>query len=235
LQIGYAQGLSYYDAENMKMTIHTSAWSKVFQLTIDALKTGAIFQNVGENGFTPGMSNEEVMKQDPFFSGKTAMIISTNDYRSELKRAETYLGEQMPEWDLVTVPIDLSNPDTGNAISIEDIATIRAQSPNLQAAWSFVSYINSDEFARVASKASIKGNMPTRTAYIKDEKGHHLEAFYALKPYPNIMQGSDKIPQSFYQSFEMIARQEITEVYEGRKTIDEALAILQQKGQALLQ
>ncbi|QGQ99437.1 extracellular solute-binding protein [Paenibacillus psychroresistens] len=233
LQIGYAQGLSYYDAENMKMTIHTNAWSKVFQLTIDALKTGAIFQNVGGNGFTPGLSNEEVIKQDPFFSGKIAMIISTNDYRSELKRAETNLGEQMPEWDLVTVPIDLSNPDTGNAIWIEDIATIRAQSSNLQAAWSFVSYINSDEFARVASKASINGSMPTRTAYIKDEKGHHLEAFYALKPYPNTIQGSDKIPQNFYQTFETIARQEITAVYEGRKTIDEALFILQQRGQAL--
>jgi multiple sugar transport system substrate-binding protein len=77
--------------------------------------------------------------------------------------------------------------------------------------------------------------MPTRTAYLKDDKGHHLEAFYALKPYPNTMQGSDKVPQSFYQSFETIARQEIAAVYEGRKTIDEALAILQQKGQALLQ
>jgi multiple sugar transport system substrate-binding protein len=235
LQIGYAKGLSYYDAEKMEMTIHTSAWSKVFQLTIDALKTGTIFQNSGENGFTPGMSNEEVIKQDPFFSGKTAMIISTNDFMSELKRAGTYLGEQMPEWDVVTVPIDLSNPDTGNAISIEDISTIRAQSPNVQAAWAFVSYINGDEFARVASKASNNGSMPTRTAYLKDDKDHHLEAFYALKPYPNTMQGSDKVPQGFYQSFETIARQEIAAVYEGRKTIDEALVILQQKGQALLQ
>jgi multiple sugar transport system substrate-binding protein len=180
------------------------------------------------------MTNEEVIKQDPFISGKTAMIISTNDYVGELKRAGIYLKEKMPEWDMVTVPIDLSNPGTGNAISIDDIATIRAQSPNVQAAWDFVSYINGDEFALVTSKALTNGKMSTRTAYINDDKTHHLEAFYALKPYPNT-QGSDKVPQSFYQSFETIARQEITAIYEGSKTIDEALAILQQQGQALLQ
>ena len=60
-------------------------------------------------------------------------------------------------------------------------------------AWKFLKYVTGNEYARVTAKRQT-GSMPVRTKYLKDEEGHNLAAFYALKPqrsamvsvYPNL-------------------------------------------------
>lgn len=234
LTIGYGQGLSYLDAETMKMTLDTSEWKRTFQLTFDAIKSGAIYQPAGTSSFTPGMGRQQVLEQNPFLGGKAAMTVSSNDFVQELRRAANVLKERMPQWDIVTVPVDAKNPDTGNALWLQDITAIYSGSADVEAAWTFVRYINGDSFARVMAKAATGGKMTSRTAYLKEDQGRNMDAFHALKLNPNTPRGTGKVPQTFYFSFEALAKQEITAAYEGRKTIDEALKVLQQKGQELL-
>ncbi|MBP1990871.1 ABC transporter substrate-binding protein [Paenibacillus eucommiae] len=235
LTIGFGKGLSYFDLDTMQMTIDTEEWKKVFQLAFDVIQSGAVYEPPEQNGFIPGMGQKEEMEQDPFFGGKTAMMISANDFMAQLKRAKSYLKDRMPEWDIVSVPVDQQNPDVGNVLWIRDIFTIHAQSANVEAAWAFVSYINSDTFARVTAKAQINGTMPARAAFLKDDEGHNLEAFTALKPNPNIQKGSGEVPQSFFLAFGAMAEQETKLAYKGEQSLETALANIQQKGQALLQ
>ncbi|MNI23742.1 hypothetical protein D3C73_773420 [compost metagenome] len=162
------------------------------------------------------------------------MALGHNDFMKQLKRVGALLKEQMPAWDVVTVPVDPKNPDVGNNLWLGSITAIQASAANVEAAWAFVSYINGDTFARVTAKASVNGAMPTRTTNLKDDEGRNLGAFYALQPNPDTPKGGGKVPQAFYMPFETLAMQELQAAYDGRKSIDEALKTLQQKGQYLL-
>ncbi|NEW08041.1 extracellular solute-binding protein [Paenibacillus sp. SYP-B3998] len=232
--IGTTLGLSYFDADQMKLTIQTDAWKKALQLTVDSMKSGALYIPKNENNENGQRMYEDYLKENKFAMGKVAMTIDGNYMMQNLQEVKDRLKDVKPvNWDIVTVPIDPQNPDFSNNVSVSQIFAINAQSANTRAAWEFVKYINSDEYARVMSKSS-QGLM-TRTAYAKEKDGHSLEPFYLLKPNPNsIYKGYDKIPSGFYQPFTTLANQEIQAVLDGKKTADEALKMIQEKGQEQL-
>jgi multiple sugar transport system substrate-binding protein len=74
--------------------------------------------------------------------------------------------------------------------------------------------------------------LTTRQKYLKDDEGHHVEAFYMTEP--AIAKGENSVPQQFYVRFASIAEKEIQKAYDGGQTIDEALAAMQNQGQQLL-
>ncbi|MBD0382385.1 ABC transporter substrate-binding protein [Paenibacillus sedimenti] len=233
--IGSTMGLSFFEPEQMKLTIQTDAWKNVLQLTVDTLKSGAFYvpKNQNDESNVPRMY-EDHLKQNMFVMGKVAMTIDGNYMMQNLQEAKDRLKDVKPvNWDIVTVPVDPQNPDYSNNVSISNVFGIHAQSPNIRAAWEFVKYINSDEFARVMSKSS--DNLLTRTTYAKERDGHNLEPFYLLKPNPNsIYKGYEKLPGNFYQPFSMLANQEIQAVMDGKKSADDALKTIQEKGQEQL-
>ncbi|MEW9700994.1 ABC transporter substrate-binding protein [Paenibacillus sp. SI8] len=235
--IGTTLGLSYFDGDQMKLTYHTDAWKKVLELTVDALKSGALYipksQNADNNA--PHMY-EDYLKQNLFVMGKVAMTIDGNYMMQNIQEAKDRLKDvKAVNWDIVTVPVDPQNPDFSNNVSVSNLFGINAQSSNTRAAWELIKYINSDEFARVMSKSS--QNLQTRTTYSKEKDGHNLEPFYMLKPNPNsIYKGYEKMPMSFYQQFNNLANQEVQAVLDNKKSADEALKTMEEKGQeALLQ
>ncbi|MFD0694640.1 ABC transporter substrate-binding protein [Paenibacillus sp. GCM10027628] len=233
--IGTTLGLSYFDPDQMKLTIQTDAWKKALQLTVDSLKSGALYnpksQNADNNA--PRMY-EDYLKENLFAMGKVAMTIDGNYMMQNLQEVKDRLKDVKPvNWDIVTVPVDPQNPDFSNSVSVSQLFGINAQSPNTRAAWEFVKYINGDEFARVMSKSS--QNLQTRTTYAKEKDGHNLEPFYLLKPNPNnIYKGFEKLPGGFYQPFSTLANQEIQAVMDGKKSADDALKTIQEKGQEAL-
>lgn len=233
--IGTTLGLSYIDPEQMKLTIQTDAWKKALQLTVDSLKSGALYMPKNQNADSnaPRMY-EDYLKENLFAMGKVAMTIDGNYMMQNLQEAKDRLKDVKPiNWDIVTVPVDPQNPDYSNSVSVSNVFGINSQSPNTRAAWEFIKYINSDEFARVMSKSS--SSLMTRTTYSKERDGHNLEPFYLLKPNPDkSYKGYEKIPGGFYQPFSVLANQEIQAVIDGKKSADEALKTIQDKGQEQL-
>jgi multiple sugar transport system substrate-binding protein len=233
--IGTTMGLNFINPDQMKVTVQTDAWMKAFQLTVDSVKSGALYvpkkQNTDSN--TPNMY-EDYLKQNLFAMGKVAMTIDGNYMMQNLQEVKDRMKDVKPiNWDIVTVPVDPQNPDFSATVSVSNVFSINAQSPNTRAAWEFIKYINSDEFARVMSKST--NSLMTRTAYAKERDGHNLEPFYLLKPNPdNIYKGYEKIPGGFYQPFSMLADQEIQAVIDGKKSAEEALKTIQDKGQEQL-
>lgn len=233
--VGAAKGLNILDPENKKMTIDTESWRNVFKLVFDTVKSGAIYRpKPDDNQMRSFSSEEDFLLRDPFVAGKVAMTMNGSYQLDQLKQAKTALKDRAFNWDVVTMPVDPQNPNAGTGLNVSQIFAVNAKSANTRAAWEFVKYINGDEFARVMSKSSMNG-MYTRAAYIKDAEGHHLEAFYKLKMSDNEMyKGYDKLPQTFFQSFMGIAEQETKDAYDGKKTVEDALKAMQEKGQQTL-
>ncbi|WP_248924547.1 hypothetical protein [Paenibacillus hamazuiensis] len=67
---------------------------------------------------------------------------------------------------------------------------------------------------------------------MKTKDGRSLEAFFKLKADTTVYNlGLDKIPSAFYQPFSTLAEQELQAVKDGKKSLDEAISVIQDKGQ----
>ncbi|WP_238403182.1 ABC transporter substrate-binding protein [Paenibacillus mesophilus] len=229
--IGTTKGLNFVDPDSLTMTMKTDGWKQAAQLGLDAYKSKAVYRQNPNQQFRGG-TMEDFYRQDPFIGGRVAMMISGTYYLDSLRQAKTALRDDMPQWDLVTVPVDAGNPGTTASLSVNQIFAVNAQSPNVRAAWEFVKYINDNEYARVTSKTPAFGSITSRASYLKDTEGRNIEAFYKIKGNSAAFnKAMANIPPAFIGQLYGIAEAEFKEALEGRKTIDEALQAIQEKGQ----
>ncbi|MBN3525553.1 hypothetical protein [Paenibacillus apiarius] len=136
---------------------------------------------------------------------------------------------------IVTVPIDPASPDTSATVYLNEIYAISADSANKRAAWEFIKFVNGPEVAKAASRTLDGGRIPTRNQFFKEMDGKSMEAFYMLKPKDsNTSWGNDKVPMEFYQPFRKLETEALQAVIDNKKTVDEAVAELQQKGEVVL-
>jgi len=234
-----SEGINYVNASQKQMTINTDSWKNIFQTALDAIGSDALyFENMNNQESDMAQSYENYLLRDPFISGRLAMAIGDSNYINQFKQASS--NEQVKDkivknWDLVTVPVGQQNPDQTNMVAFHNLFAISADSPNKEAAWEFLRYITSDEFARVKSKSFNYNGMSVRTKYITDVEGHNYAAFYNLKPSTfNSYKDFDKLPRNFWDQFRAAAQQELQKVQEDKQALNEALEILQVQGQEML-
>lgn len=235
--IGASQGLSYVNPTNMQMTINTDSWKTVFETAQTAIESGTLYMDDPNRMMSEQITYESHLLRDPFIGGKVAMTMDASYLMEQIKEAKsnnTVNDKAIKNWDLVTMPVNPQNPDESSSMSIHQIFAIDAKSTNPEAAWKFISYINSDEFARVTSKVQ-NGSFPTRTKYLSAEEGLNMAAFYSLRPVQSSMyKDFDKLPQDFFMKFDGITQQEMQGVTDGQKSVSEALDNLQAQGQKIL-
>lgn len=235
LNIGSSQGLSYINPKAKQLMINSDSWKAAFEMADKAIKSGSLYME-NQNGMSNGTTYEDYLLSDPFIGGKVAMTMDGNYLMNQITEAQARLkGKGVQNWDLVTVPVNPQKPDESTGMSMSQIFAIDANSPNVEAAWKFLGYVNGDDFARVTSKLQ-NGGFPIRTKYLEGgEGGHHMEAFYSLKPAQNNMyKDFDKLPQEFFMKFDGLTQQVMQGVTDGKTTVSEALDDLQAKGQQLL-
>ncbi len=234
--IASTNGLSFVDPDKEAVTIQSDGWKEALLTTVEAFKSGAVFGGSDEK-FDPNkpVTMEEMAKKDLFATGRVAMTVEGNYMITSLQRAKETLKDITPvNWDIVTVPVDPKNPEVSNSVSLSGLFAVNANSSNPRAAWELVKYINSDEMARLQSKSE-DGALLSRTAYVKERDGRSLEPFYMLKMNEsNLYKNYSKIPfQFFYQPFNELATAEVQSVIEGKKSVDDALKTMQEKGQEI--
>lgn len=234
--LAQAEGLNYVNVAEKKMTINTPGWKTAVETALDAVNSKALY--VENHDFSGAQSYEDYLMRNPFISNRLAMTIDGSHFMEEIMRAKEHFNEEgktVEEWDLVTMPVSVQSPDQSSSTWYHNIFAISAHSTNKELAWKFISYIASDDYARVKSKTRFNGGFPVRTKYIKDEAGRNFEAFYKLRPASrNMYENMDKLPPQFGFSFNTLMEQELQAIKDDQKTIDEALGILQTKGDELL-
>lgn len=235
-----SDGISYVNPTQKQMTINSASWKTAFQTAADAINSNSLFfeSSMYEDQENMGGSYESYLLRDPFISKRLAMSIGDSNYLVQMKQANenTEVKDKIiKNWDMVTVPVGQQNPDQSNMVSFNNIFSISSDSPNKETAWEFLQYITSDDFARVKSKTNSYNGMSVRTKYISDVEGHNFAAFYKLKPSTfNGYKDFDKLPQTFWQDFQSATVEEMQKVKEDKQTIDEALEMLQTRGQEFL-
>jgi multiple sugar transport system substrate-binding protein len=229
--IGATEKLSIVDPESLKVTIDNDNWKRVFQTSIDALNSKAMNSNKPEtNNNMQAGSYEDYLKKDYFITGRAAMTIGSYYMFDQFKQAKDQMKDfKQFNWDMVTVPVDPKNPDVTSSFGVNELFAINAKSTQQRAAWEFIKYLNSDEFARIMSRSTQQ--LLSRTSYIKEKDGHNLEAFYKLKADTDLYKGYEKIPGNFYQAINQIIDEEMKAVVEGKKSLDEVLPVIQTRGQ----
>jgi multiple sugar transport system substrate-binding protein len=167
--------------------------------------------------------------------GRAAMIVSMGNLLPELKGAKTAIKGYTPfELGLAAGPSDPAYQGTTWENSLGEIFAINANAVNKDAAWEFIKFVNSNEFAKI--RYSNPRSLSTRTGVKMEYDGVNLNAFYTLKMKINNNNGSkrSKIPDEFPAEFQKIQNREIKLVQEGKKSLDEALEVMQSEGQQAL-
>lgn len=233
-QIASSEGLNAVNPDTLKVTLNTDSWKKAYKMALDAISAGAVY-NPKDGGFQGG-SMEEYYKSQMFLMGRIALTTGDPYMLQSLKEARSAMKDYKPfELGMVSGPVDPTNPETSRNIYFSEIFGIRAGSPNADAAWDFIKFINGEDYAKVKSR-SMNNGLLSRMGYSKEFDGHSLDVFYKLKPNVSEDQysSSDKIPMEFYQQYQTIMDRELGLVENKKKSIEEALKIIEQEAQVTL-
>ena len=231
-RIGLTLGLRLVNPADKQLLVDSDAWVEVYEMAHKALRSGTIYQGNNMNFSGP---YEEYLLSNPFVGGKAAMMIEGSYLMQQIREAQEYVPDKaVKNWDIVTVPVDPSNPDYTHETSFYQIFAINADSPNREAAWKFIRYVHSDDFARVKAK-TFNGQFPVRKSYFNDQEGRNMAAFYLLKPsQASLYANMDDLPGDFYMQYYTAGNEEFQAVMEDRKTVREALASLRTRLQAVM-
>ncbi|SCW86938.1 multiple sugar transport system substrate-binding protein [Paenibacillus tianmuensis] len=227
--MGVTKGLRKLDMNNSTINMNTDSWSNVVKTTVDVLKTKTVYS---ENKPLQPLGPEEQLKQDPFLTGRLAMKLDSSYFINNILHAQQLKDTPLPvNWDIVSVPVDPSNPNEGMGIFLSNIFAVNSKSANPDVAWKLVKYINSDAAAKIQSGHD-QGQLLSRVAFSKEIDGRSLEPFYLLKPLS--IQNDSEIPEKFSVLLDQITNNLIQQVVEDKMTISEAINNMQNKGQMLL-
>ncbi|RJE87612.1 extracellular solute-binding protein [Paenibacillus sp. 1011MAR3C5] len=232
-----SEGLKYVNEATRQITVNTPAWQEAVELA-KKLTSSEAFYHQDQQREPMSMTYQSYLKQNPFLSNRVAMLIDQSHLLRELEEVSKLGGDSddlIKDWNMVTVPVGEQNRDSTTGVFLSEIFAIMKDSTNAEAAWKLISFVADEEHTRLKSKLGYTRGLPIHTKYIRDDAGHHFEAFYKLKPSFN-RKGAveNRLPDSFHNEFYWAKQEEFQAVQDGSKSVEEALSALQAKGEALL-
>jgi len=236
-ELATSQGITYFDAEALQMTMDTPAWAAIIEQAIDIIEADILFYD--EMLYSDTLSYvilDGAESRDPFLNGRLAMKFESTYYINEIKESQKYAknpNNMIQNWDIVTAPVSSFQPDSTTYTNFYNLVAINSNSAHIDAAKTYVSYITSDDYARVKSNLTYS-NLPVRTQYLKKDQERNYEAIYKLKPLQNNSMSYYHVPQRFLLEFDGLLHQTLMKITEGQLTVEQALAELQLKGNELL-
>ncbi|CAG7621567.1 ABC transporter substrate-binding protein [Paenibacillus allorhizosphaerae] len=235
--------LRMFDEKAEKMTVDSDQWEKVWKSLLQ-LKTEKLIPEQQDPSsmkarMMPGSAEDyNPFQYDDFLSGRVAMAIinygQINQVTNAMKNAQNVKGFSPFEWDVVTLPVHQEAPDLGGYISMDGIMGINAKSQNADAAWKFIKFINSEDWARL--KASSSYQIVSRQKYIKQKDGvsMNIKAFTTLLPVPQMDYKLYRDMPGLRQ-VNSIGQRMLQEVVQGKMPVRDGLKQWQTEGNTMLQ
>lgn len=228
-RIAGTQGLSAVNPKAMRVTLNTDSWRDVWDMAVSAVQSGTVY--LPETPFYGG-SLQDYLNNDLFLQGRVAMKL---DDAGLLETLES-LTKTMPKYktfsfDTVTGPVDPADRSASRDVEVGQIFAICSGTPNLEAAWDFIKYVNSDDYASIKARV-IHSSLLTRTSHYNDSR---LEAFNKLRPLSVDYGREAKLPDSFVDKFKTLTSDELDKVVRKEKTLKDAMDFVSASGQSLLE
>ena len=233
LNFGDTAGINLLNGKTKKVTMDTESWKNIFKLAVDATSSKAIYDPNSED-YSDVTTNEEYYARQPFHMGRVAITVQSNEFLLDLNEVSKNSKIYKPfELGIAAGPVDPANPTKTNGAYMNEIFAISAGSPNTEVAWNFIKFVNGETFAKVKGKSFNMGLL-AREGIVKDYNNISLEAFYKLKPGMSSDFGENLIPNSFYEPYHKVLKRETELLQDNKKTVEEALKLVQAEAQAAL-
>ncbi|MCL6604155.1 MAG: extracellular solute-binding protein [Paenibacillus sp.] len=231
--------LTPYDIKGEKMTVNTTQWSKLW----------TTYSGLVKNQTVPGLDNQEYIwtegkpynpvEGDMFLNSKTAMVVGEYGYINELatvqRNASKIKNYKPVDWGVVTVPSFVEKPGVAVGTYLGNMMAIGNTARNPEDAWDFIKFVNSKEVAKI--KAHNRYELTSRKEYITSPAPNvNLEPFYTVKPLaPNDPQ-MDRLltDKPAISQINDVGRKLFVEVYQGKRTVQNALKAWEKQGNTIL-
>ncbi|RXZ78605.1 extracellular solute-binding protein [Paenibacillaceae bacterium] len=217
-----AQHKKVLSSEGTEVQLDSASWRTTFEWLVSIVQSGALYH--------PSQEEQAIsfrdMKEHRFLNGTSAMIYTTEYFINNLNRSEI-------NWGVASAPVDPLNRTKSSAYSLGQTFVIVKQSPNARAAWEFVKYVNSDSFAQLKSRAG--GDLLfSRSKYIRPQKERDISSLYKLEAIADMTDEFDSFDVGLKLRLVHVIVNELIEVIDQAKTLDEAIESMQEEGTALL-
>ncbi|MDF2927362.1 MAG: transporter substrate-binding protein [Paenibacillaceae bacterium] len=238
-------GLTTFTEEVDKLTVDSDQWEKVWttliQLEKDKILPSQLDYNDQAFMQSKQSSEDNPFGYDDFMSGRLAMGIMNYGELSRIdnanKNAANYKNFIPIEYNAVTMPSHAEKPGAVAGIGLNGIMGINAKAGNSKDAWSFLKFINGQDWAR--SKAKSNYQLLSRKSYIKTREGSDLnmDAFLNVKPIVDSSNDFYKVYRKYPNIYmvQSLGQQEYMQALQGNKSIRDALKSWQTQGDSMLQ
>ncbi|WP_019419072.1 ABC transporter substrate-binding protein [Paenibacillus sp. OSY-SE] len=209
--IGRSYNLTYRDVSKggKNITINTKEWKPIFDMVLKAAKKNAI-----------------TTKNDAFLAGNAAMTVYDSFILHSLKPQNIKF-----EWGVVSEPVNPARP-ISSAYGANHMFGISAESKYADAAWKFIEFVNSEDFAKGYLKdGEFASGVPTNECCKKWNNKVDLSGLYQLAPIKTMY---DPNQPDIWQVFLKEGSAAFKPVLNGKQSLDSMLAGLQTKLQSEL-
>ncbi len=236
--------LRMFDDKAETMTVNTPQWEAIWKTVTDLHKDHIVPRQEDMQYEQPQGDN---VRYNPyqgrlFLNGRVAMTIGDYNMINEIEQMNANsekLKIEKLEWDVVTMPYHVGKEGIGGSIYLNQLSGINANAANQEDSWEFVKFMNGKEWAKLKSRSTYE--MSSRKEFIKPRDGmsYNVEAFTKLKPAPQL--NSSLKDQELYRekpNLNMVSElgsRAYSEVIQEKKSVKEALAQWETKGNDLLQ
>lgn len=236
--------LRMFDEKAETMTVNTPQWEAVWKAVTDLYKDHVTPRQEDMQYDQPQGEN---VRYNPFqgrlfLNGKVAMTIGDYSMINEIQQmndnAEKLKIEKL-DWDVVTAPFHAGMTGVGGSMYMGSLSGINATAANPDDAWEFVKFMNGKDWAKLKSRSTYEMSARKEFVKVRDGMSYNVEAFTKLKPAPQL--NSNLKDQQLLRekpNLQMVTElgsRAYSEVIQGKKTVKEALAQWETKGNDLLQ
>ncbi|OXS57256.1 hypothetical protein B1A99_17360 [Cohnella sp. CIP 111063] len=216
------QNRKLVDASKSRLTVDGEQWRKPFEAIVDVFRSGS-FRHPSPEELTRTM---RTAGDNRFLAGQSAMTYS----QSYLIRA---LSSSALDWGVVSAPVDGLDRSKSGSYSLDGVFAISKTTRNARAAWEFVQYVNSADFAQVTSRAG-REVLYSRSEFIRPQEGRDISGLYSLEPLLHADESFASLPNPVQAKLTLAIVNELIAVIDHSKTLDEAIEAMLAEGEEIL-
>ncbi|MFD0672726.1 ABC transporter substrate-binding protein [Cohnella sp. GCM10027633] len=222
-RIAATEGIGVYDKASNRLNFDSPSWHAIISKVIAAYEHGTF---VAEPYKTKGnyIGTGEMSERDLFGKGKAALTVETDFYVAKLKQLYVKF-----EWGVLPGPVQSRDQSRGGDFAVNSAIAIPAKSDYPEQAWKLIEEVMSERMGEVYSERDVGLPVQLNGRTAKDPK---YEVFYKLRPVP--LQAEFSLGNNERKDLLQIIDDETFAAIAGRKSVDDAVAAIQEAGTRLL-